>query len=63
MKKYILIDIEDEKSNDWVKDSTEQEAFEIIQEWNTEMGTNYSSIEEFNRGEQYWRWKKVKSNI
>ena len=58
--KYKLIDIEDESSNDWTTAASEQEAFEIIQEWNTEMGTNYNSIKEFNEKEQYWQWEEVK---
>jgi len=58
--KYKLIDIEDESSNDWITAASEQEAFEIIQEWNTEMGTNYNSIKEFNEKEQYWQWEEVK---
>jgi hypothetical protein len=58
--KYKLIDIEDESSNDWTTAASEQEAFEIIQEWNTEMGTNYNSIKEFNENEQYWQWKEAK---
>ena len=58
--KYKLIDIEDESSNDWTTAASEQEAFEIIQEWNTEMGTNYNSIKEFNEKEQYWQWEEAK---
>jgi hypothetical protein len=58
--KYKLIDIEDETSNEWSESTTKQEALEQIQEWNTEMGTNYNSISEFNEGEQYWQWEEVK---
>lgn len=57
--KYKLIDIEDESSNEWSEPTTKQEALEQIQEWNTEMGTNYKSISEFNDGEQYWQWEEV----
>jgi hypothetical protein len=35
-------------------------ALEQIQEWNTEMGTNYNSISEFNENEQYWQWKEAR---
>ena len=58
--KYILIDIEDELSNEWTEPTTKEEALEQIQEWNTEMGTNYNSISEFNENEQYWQWKEAK---
>lgn len=58
--KYKLIDIEDELSNEWTEPTTKEEALEQIQEWNTEMGTNYNSISEFNEGEQYWQWKEAK---
>jgi hypothetical protein len=58
--KYKLIDIEDELSNEWSEPTTKEEALEQIQEWNTEMGTNYNSISEFNENEQYWQWEEVK---
>jgi hypothetical protein len=58
--KYKLTDIEDDLSNEWTEPTTKEEAFEIIQEWNTEMGTNYNSISEFNENEQYWQWKEAK---
>jgi hypothetical protein len=58
--KYKLIDIEDELSNEWAEPTTKEEALEQIQEWNTEMGTNYNSISEFNENEQYWQWEEVK---
>jgi hypothetical protein len=58
--KYKLIDIEDESSNEWSEPVTKEEALEQIQEWNTEMGTNYNSISEFNENEQYWQWEEVK---
>jgi hypothetical protein len=58
--KYKLIDIEDELSNEWAEPTTKEEALEQIQEWNTEMGTNYNSISEFNENEQYWQWKEAK---
>ena len=58
--KYKLIDIEDESSNEWSEAVTKAEALEQIQEWNQEMGTNHSSIEEFNEGEQYWKWEEAK---
>jgi hypothetical protein len=58
--KYKLIDIEDELSNEWTEPTTKEEALEQIQEWNTEMGTNYNSISEFNENEQYWQWEEVK---
>jgi hypothetical protein len=57
--KYKLIDIEDELSNEWSEHTTKEEALEQIQEWNTEMGTNYNSISEFNENEQYWQWKEA----
>ena len=58
--KYKLIDIEDDLSNEWTEPTTKEEALEQIQEWNTEMGTNYNSISEFNENEQYWQWKEAK---
>jgi len=58
--KYKLIDIEDELSKEWSEPTTKEEALEQIQEWNTEMGTNYNSISEFNENEQYWQWEEVK---
>ena len=58
--KYKLIDIEDELSNEWAEPTPKEEALEQIQEWNTEMGTNYNSISEFNENEQYWQWEEVK---
>jgi hypothetical protein len=58
--KYKLIDIEDELSNEWSEPTTKEEALEQIQEWNTEMGTDYNSISEFNENEQYWQWEEVK---
>jgi hypothetical protein len=58
--KYKLIDIEDDLSNEWAEPTTKEEALEQIQEWNTEMGTNYNSIKEFNENEQYWQWEEVK---
>jgi len=58
--KYKLIHIEDELSNEWTEPTTKEEALEQIQEWNTEMGTNYNSISEFNEKEQYWQWEEVK---
>ena len=58
--KYKLIDIEDDLSNEWAEPTTKEEALEQIQEWNTEMGTNYNSISEFNENEQYWQWEEVK---
>jgi hypothetical protein len=57
--KYKLIDIEDDLSNEWTEPTTKEEALEQIQEWNTEMGTNYNSISEFNENEQYWQWKEA----
>ena len=58
--KYKLIDIEDELSNEWTEPTTKEKALEQIQEWNTEMGTNYNSISEFNENEQYWQWKEAR---
>ena len=58
--KYKLIDIEDELSNEWSEHTTKEEALEQIQEWNTEMGTDYNSISEFNENEHYWQWEEVK---
>ena len=57
--KLKLIDIEDETSNDCGGEVSKQQALEHIEEWNVEMGTNYKSIEEFNKGEQYWNWEEV----
>lgn len=57
--KYKLIDMEDEASNEWSDPVTRTEVMEQIQEWNYQMRTNYSSIEEFNEREQYWKWEMV----
>ena len=59
MKKYKLIDIEDESSNEWSEPVTKKEALEQIQEWNNEMETSYNSISEFNEKEQYWKWEQL----
>ena len=58
--KYKLIDIEDEESNLDSKPITEQETLKQIRDWNHQMRTNYNSIQDFNEGEQYWKWEEVK---
>jgi hypothetical protein len=56
MKKYKLVDIEDEESNIGLDTLYENQVMESIREWNDEMGTNYTSIEDFNEKEGYFMW-------
>lgn len=63
--RYQLIDLEDKNSNkvgDDKESYTYEEMLEDIEEWNQNMGTCYMSRDEFNDGEAYWRWERVKQH-
>lgn len=47
--RYNIIDIEDPSSNQHT-----HHIEEFLEDWNNEMGTSYSTPEEFNEGEEYY---------
>jgi hypothetical protein len=55
---YRHYDIEDGYDDELL---TEQDVMDSIQEWNYSMGTEYKSIDDFNNGEQYYKYLKVEA--
>ena len=57
-RQYLFIDIEDPE--DEQEPMSYEDVKEFIVDWNADMGTNYKSIEGFNKGEDYYEIKEVK---
>jgi len=57
-KQYLFIDIEDPEDNQ--EPMSFDDVREFILDWNADMDTDYKSIEEFNKGEDYYEIKEVK---
>jgi len=55
---YLFIDIEDPE--DEQEPMSYEDVKEFILDWNADMDTDYKSIEEFNKGEDYYEIKEVK---
>lgn len=57
-RRYLFIDIEDPE--DEQEPMSYEDVKEFIVDWNADMDTDYKSIEEFNKGEDYYEIKEVK---
>ena len=53
---FMFFDVEDGFDGELL---TEQDVMESIQEWNDTMETEYQSIDDFNSGEQHYKYLKV----
>lgn len=49
---HALIDISE---NEMLASGTLADAMQNIAEWNADMGTAFASVEEFNRGQEFYR--------
>jgi hypothetical protein len=58
VKTYVAIDVDDPQDGHFMSDS---EVEEYIADWNREMQTNYANVSEFNKGEEYYRIKKLQA--
>jgi len=53
---FRINDIDEDKSNELYTFSA---MIDYISEWNTDMGTKYHTIQEFNDGEEYYEIEAV----
>ena len=51
--KYAFIDVEEDEEG--CTFDSKKEVMEYIEEWNEDMETDYKSIEDFNKGELYYK--------
>ena len=67
MKTYVwvekdnIMNVDDFKEEGEVSFGSKEEMIEAIDEWNEQLETNYTTIKEFNEGEEYRRimtWKE-----